>query len=57
VRGNLATFVFPRRAGRIVPGYVYWMRWSLYRDRLTSSKVPGRLALDALVITRWIRVR
>lgn len=57
VSGSLATFVFPRGVPGTVPGRHYVMRWSIYRDRLTWSSVPGRAPLGAFVITPWIRVR
>jgi hypothetical protein len=58
VRGNLASFVFPAPApAGIIAGRMYAMRWSIYRDRLTWSKVPGRPLLEAFLITPWVRVR
>lgn len=58
VRGNLASMVFPAPApAGIIPGTTYLMRWSIYRDRLTWSRVPGRPALEAFLITPWVRVR
>jgi len=56
--GNVATFVFPAPlpAG-LVAGRIYTMRWSIYRDRLTWSRVPGRAGLRAFTITPWTRAR
>lgn len=56
--GNVATLVFPKPAPPgTVAGRTYTMRWSIYRDRLTWSKVPGRASLDLFFVTPWIRVR
>ena len=55
--GNVATFVFAAPIGGLVAGRPYVMRWSIYRDRLTWSHVPGRAGIDAFAITPWTRVR
>ena len=56
--GNVATLVFPVPApAGLVAGRIYTMRWSIYRDRLTWSHVPGRAGIDAFAITPWTRVR
>ena len=55
--GNVATFVFTVPTTGVVVGRPYVMRWSIYRDRLTWSHVPGRAGIDAFAITPWTRVR
>jgi len=56
--GNIATIVFPPPAPPAsVPWKKYEMRWSIYRDRLTWSLVPGHAGLGAFTITPWTRVR
>ena len=56
-KGDVATFVFPAPppAG-IVAGRICTMRWSIYRDRLTWSPVPGRAALTLFFVKPWTRV-
>lgn len=61
VAGNVVTFRFRRVPGRrpppgIVPGRIYQLRWSIYRDRLTWSELPGREELTAFPLEPWIRV-
>jgi len=56
-RGNLATFVFPAPAPPgAVAGRVYAMHWSIYRDRLTWSRAPGRAAMNIFFVTPWTRI-
>ena len=57
VHGNVVGFVFPKRGPGIVPGRTYELRWSIYRDRLRFSELPGRSVLTALPIKPWTRVR
>jgi hypothetical protein len=57
VRGTLVTFVFPPPAPvGVVANRRYTMRWSIYRDRLTWSRVTGLPPLQAFFIEPWIRV-
>ena len=56
LEGDLIRFVF-RRGIAVRPGVPYWLRWSVYRDRLTFSSVPGRQPLGVLAIRPWTRVR
>jgi hypothetical protein len=56
VEGSLVHLVFTRGfAVRL--GQSYQLRWSIYRDRLTLSNVPGRPPLQALTVKPWTRVR
>jgi hypothetical protein len=56
VAGDVVTFVFSHHYPGNIPGKAYVMRFSLFRDRLTWSQVPGRAGLDALTVTPWTRV-
>ena len=56
LQGDLIRFVF-RRGIAVRLGVPYWLRWSVYRDRLTFSSVPGRQPLRVLTIRPWTRVR
>jgi hypothetical protein len=57
VAGDVVTFVFSHHyPGSLVPGRAYVMRFSLFRNRLTWSQVPGRAGIDALTIAPWTRV-
>jgi hypothetical protein len=57
VAGDVVTFVFSHHyPGGLVTGRAYVMRFSLFRDRLTWSHVPGRAGIDALTIAPWTRV-
>jgi hypothetical protein len=56
-QGDVATFVFPRGVVALVPGRHYVMHWSIYRDRLTWSKIPGRAWWgDLFLAVPWTRV-
>ena len=57
VSGDVATLVFRPGAPGTVPGTRYMMRFSVFHDRLTWSKIPGRVGLDALPAAPWTRVR
>ena len=57
VSGNVATLVFRPGTPGTVPGIRYMMRFSVFHDRLTWSKIPGRVGLDALPAVPWTRVR
>jgi hypothetical protein len=35
---------------------VTWMHWTLFRDRLTFSALPGRAPLSPIAIYPWVRV-
>jgi hypothetical protein len=55
VRGDRVGFSFarcpvPTRVG------VTWLRWSIFRDRVTFAALPGRSNLVALTISPWVRV-
>jgi hypothetical protein len=56
--GHVATFVVqaPPPAG-LVAGKRYVMRWSVYRDRLTWSAVPGRAFIGMFLAVPWTRVK
>lgn len=54
--GNVIRFVFKSGAA-VHLGQTYWLRWSVYRDRLTFSNVPGRPSLGAFTLNPWTRVR
>jgi hypothetical protein len=56
VAGDVVTFVFGHRYPGLFPGRAYVMRFTLFRDRLTWSHVPGRAGLDALAVAPWTRV-
>ena len=57
VAGDVVTFVFSYHyPGSLVPGRAYVMRFSLFRNRLTWSHVPGRAGIDALTLAPWTRV-
>lgn len=56
VEGNVVRLVF--ESGLAVQlGRVYSLRWSVYRDTLTLSAIPGSEPLTALVLSPWKRVR
>ena len=54
--GDVIRLVF-RTGVAVDPGTVYQLRWSVYRDRLTFSSVPGRPSLLLLTLKPWTRVR
>jgi hypothetical protein len=56
VSGDVVTFVFSHRYPGLGTGRAYEMRFSLFRNRLTWSHVPGRAGIDALTIAPWTRV-
>jgi len=56
VAGDVVTFVFSHHYPGLVAGRAYVMRFTLFRDRLTWSHVPGRAGVDALTIAPWTRV-
>ena len=56
VAGDVVSFVFSHHYPGLTPGRTYVMRFTLFRDRLTWSRVPGRPGLDALTVTSWTRV-
>jgi TRAP-type C4-dicarboxylate transport system substrate-binding protein len=56
IDANVVHLVF--ETGRFVQlGEVYSLGWSVYRDSLTFSRVPGSEPLQAIVIKPWTRVR
>lgn len=54
--GNVIRFVF-KTGVAVQLGMTYSLRWSVYRDRLTFSSVPGRPSLGAFTLNPWTRVR
>ena len=56
VRGDLVGFAFTRCPVPAPPG-VTWLRWSLFRDRVTFAGLPGRGVIVTVTITPWVRVR
>jgi hypothetical protein len=54
--GNVIRFVF-KTGVAVQLGLTYSLRWSVYRDRLTFSSVPGRPSLGAFTLNPWTRVR
>ena len=56
VAGDVVTFVFSHHYPGLAAGRAYVMRFTLFRDRLTWSHVPGRAGIDALTIAPWTRV-
>jgi hypothetical protein len=56
VAGDVVTFVFSHHYPGNMAGRAYVMRFTLFRDRLTWSHVPGRAGIDALTTAPWTRV-
>jgi hypothetical protein len=56
VRGDRVGFSFSTYTVKAPPG-VSWLRWSVFRDRLTFSALPGRTVLLSAVLHPWTRVR
>jgi hypothetical protein len=56
VAGDMVSFVFSHKYPGLMTGRTYVMRFSLYRDRLTWSLVPGRAGISSLTIGPWTRV-
>lgn len=56
VEGNVVRLVFETGVA-VQLGRVYSLRWSVYRDSLTLSAIPGSEPLTALVLRPWKRVR
>jgi hypothetical protein len=54
--GNVIHFVFSKRSIAVVPGRPYALRWSIFRDRLTFSYLPGRHDLGWFVLHPFTRV-
>jgi len=56
VAGDVMTFVLKNRHGDMLPGRPYRIRFSLYRDRITFTDLPGRLCpLHLLTLEPWTR--
>lgn len=55
VRGDRVGFSFSTYTVKPPPG-VSWLRWSVFRDRLTFSAIPGRTVLLPAVLHPWTRV-
>ena len=53
--GNLIRLVF-RTGFAVELGTTYVLGWSLYRDRLVFSRVPGRITLQTFTLKPWTRV-
>jgi hypothetical protein len=56
VRGDRVGFSFSR-CPVATPAGVTWMRWSIFRDRVTFTALPGRANIVAVTISPWVRVR
>jgi len=56
VRGDQVGFTFTSCAVA-TPRGLSWMRWSLFRDRLTFPALPGRAAIVSITIFPWVRVQ
>jgi hypothetical protein len=56
VRGDRVGFSFSTYTVKAPPG-VSWLRWSVFRDRLTFSALPGRPVLLTVALHPWTRVR
>jgi TRAP-type C4-dicarboxylate transport system substrate-binding protein len=54
VDGDVVTIVWEHGIG-LQPGSSERLRWSVYRDALTFSGVPGREAMPALIMEPWNR--
>ena len=58
INGNQVTFTTTwQRPGAVPQPRVIVLRWSVYRDRLTFSDIPGRQPTPPLTIKPWTRVR
>ena len=57
VKGNIVAFVFSSREPGVIPGRKYELKWSLYRDRLRFTELPGRSVLTLLTLKPSTRVR
>jgi hypothetical protein len=55
VRGDRVGFAFSVCPVPPPPG-VTWMRWSVFRDRVTFTALPGRSDIVAITISPWVRV-
>ena len=55
VRGDRVGFSFAR-CPVPTPAGVTWMRWSIFRDRVTFTALPGRANIVAVTISPWVRV-
>ena len=55
VAGDVLRLIFATGIGGVEPGKVYELRWSIYRDSLTFSAVPGRQPLLAMAIKPFRR--
>jgi hypothetical protein len=58
VAGKVVSLVFSHHypGSAPIPGKTYMMRFSIFRNRLTWSMVPGRSGLTCLPIVPWVRV-
>jgi hypothetical protein len=56
VDGDVVRFVVARDGPRDAAGSVHYMRFSVFRGRLTWSMVPGRQGFSDLTITPFRRV-
>jgi hypothetical protein len=55
VHGDVVGLAFTRCPVPAIPG-VTWMRWRVFRDRVTFTPLPGRGAIVGITISSWIRV-
>jgi hypothetical protein len=56
LKGDVIRFVF-RRGAAVRLGAPYYLKWSVYRDRLTFAVVPGRQPLLLFTLKPWDRLR
>lgn len=56
IDGDVIRFVTDKRDPHDVPGRVVFMRFSIFRDRLTYSIIPGRVGWTYLPISPLTRV-
>ena len=58
VQGDLVSFRVVWAAGPrpTAPPRPTWLRWSVFRDRLTFSPLPGRPDVLPLTLQPWVRV-
>jgi hypothetical protein len=55
VRGDRVGFAFSTCA-MPMPHGVSWMRWTVFRNRLAFSALPGRAPLSPIAVYPWVRV-
>jgi hypothetical protein len=55
VDGDIVRFVVVKRDPHDVAGSIHYMRFSIFRDRLTWLNVRGREGFDDLTISPFLR--